>query len=356
MALSGNKGEWSEIYAFFKLIVDRVLYAGDANLNRIADLEYPIIEVIRHEGNKRLRYLLAEDSVNIIDGETKKIINQNLFVENCRTLLTHIKNNSGAFSLPDIETFMASIDCHSIKASSTNKTDINVLARDLKTNYVNDLGFSIKSQLGSPSTLVNASKVTNFTYRIVFDKISDEQISEINNMRHFKDKFQLIEKYGGRVIGHSVDNKTFRNNLIMVDSKLPDIFAQLLYIFYSTAVSKISEIGKMLNASNPIGYDLSANHLFYEYKIKHFLSDYALGMMASKVWNGEYESTGGYIIVKESGDLVCYHIINKNLFEKYLYHNTKLETPSTERHEFGVLYEESGKYYIKLNLQIRFLQ
>lgn len=47
MALTGNKGEWSEIYTLFKLLGDGVVYAGDQNLNKIQDLFYPIIMILR---------------------------------------------------------------------------------------------------------------------------------------------------------------------------------------------------------------------------------------------------------------------------------------------------------------------
>ena len=33
--LTGNKGEWSEIYALFKLLGDKQLFAGDAELNKV---------------------------------------------------------------------------------------------------------------------------------------------------------------------------------------------------------------------------------------------------------------------------------------------------------------------------------
>ena len=41
-------------------------------------------------------------------------------------------------------------------------------------------------------------------------------------------------------------------------------------------------------------------------------------MMPSKVWTGEYDATGGYLIVKADGEILCYHIYNKNEFENYL--------------------------------------
>ncbi|MCQ2740142.1 MAG: HpaII family restriction endonuclease [bacterium] len=35
--------------------------------------------------------------------------------------------------------------------------------------------------------------------------------------------------------------------------------------------------------------------------------------------------------------------------------NTRLETPSTTKYDFRYIYQENGKNYIKLNLQIRFI-
>ena len=34
MDLTGNKGEWSEVYALLRLLADGRLYPGDASLNR----------------------------------------------------------------------------------------------------------------------------------------------------------------------------------------------------------------------------------------------------------------------------------------------------------------------------------
>ena len=107
---------------------------------------------------------------------------------------------------------------------------------------------------------------------------------------------------------------------------------------------------------NPLNFDIENEHKFYEYKIKRFLTDVALGMMPSKVWTGQYDATGGYLIVKENGDVLCYHIYNRNEFEDYLLNNTKLDTASSSRHGFGEIYEANGDLYFNLNLQIRFIK
>ena len=74
------------------------------------------------------------------------------------------------------------------------------------------------------------------------------------------------------------------------------------------------------------------------------------------LWKGLYDATGGYLVVKEDGDVLAYHLYNKNEFEDYLYYNTKLDTASSSRHEFGVIYDKDGNFFFKLNLQIRFIK
>ena len=45
--------------------------------------------------------------------------------------------------------------------------------------------------------------------------------------------------------------------------------------------------------------------------------------------------------------------LEKDILRDYLLENTKLDTPSSSRHRFGNIYKENGRYFIKLNLQIR---
>ena len=63
MALTGNKGEWSEIYTLFRLLGEGKVHAGDASLNKL-DLYYPIVNIIREE-SKRYEYR-PDKSQNIV--------------------------------------------------------------------------------------------------------------------------------------------------------------------------------------------------------------------------------------------------------------------------------------------------
>lgn len=47
--MTGNIGEWSELYTLFKLLADGKLYAADADTNKIPDIYYDIIKVLRKE-------------------------------------------------------------------------------------------------------------------------------------------------------------------------------------------------------------------------------------------------------------------------------------------------------------------
>ena len=52
-----------------------------------------------------------------------------------------------------------------LKAQSS-KSDIKIEIRDHRTGYNPKLEFSIKSQLGTASTLLNAGRTTNFIYQL----------------------------------------------------------------------------------------------------------------------------------------------------------------------------------------------
>lgn len=355
--ITGNKGEWSEIYALFKLLGDKKLHPGNSEIKKLENIVYPILRILRTEVNGNFEYSIEDDIVIISGNQEVLRIPISEFQERAKHLLTEIKSNSGTFSVPEIEEFMESIKCLSLKASSSAKTDITIVVHDQRTGLQPSLGFSIKSQLGNPSTLLNAGETTNFIFKIVDLKISQQEISDINNISSrskIKDRILEIKSKGGKIEFVKTQRNIFGNNLILIDSLLPQILSNVVLNFYSSSHSNIEELVQLTEEENPLKFDKSDKHLFYSYKIKRFLTDIALGMMPSKVWTGQYDATGGYLIVKSDGEILCYHIYNKNEFENYLLTNTKLETASSSRHGFGEVYKENGELFFKLNLQIRF--
>lgn len=358
--MKGNKGEWSEIYTLFKLLGDKELQPGDGNIEKIHDVIYPIIRILRTESNGTFEYSIKDDIVLISGNEEVLRIPISDFKTNSILLLETIKSNKErTFSIPEIERFMLSINCISLKASSSSKTDITIVVHDQRTNQQPTLGFSIKSQLGNPSTLLNAGKTTNFIFKVTGLSLIKDEVSLINNIdsrSKIKDRIQFITDKGGGFEFIKTEKQIFSNNLVLIDSFLPKITSEIVLHFYSSNVSKVKDLVTLIEVHNPLNFDTSNEHKFYNYKIKRFLTDVALGMMPSQVWTGEYDATGGYLIVKDDGAILCYHIYNRNEFEDYLINNTKLDTGSSSRHGFGEVYEESGELFFKLNLQIRFIK
>lgn len=359
MALSGNKGEWSEIYTLFKLLGDGKVHAGDANMNKL-ELYYPILNIIRDE-SKRYEYRPNSDQHIVVideDGHEYARISMNRFVKESKSLFAEIKNGgSRSFEIPTSEAFMNEIGCTLLKAPSNNKADIHIVIHDLRTNMTPNLGFSIKSQLGSASTLLNAGLPTNILYKIEGACFSDEDISNINSIKAHLPRMKFIVDHGGRFVYSDVEHQIFKNNLLFLDSCMPQFIAECLVIdSMPNATSMIKETVEMVAEKNPFGFTGNDIIAFYEHKMKVLLLDAALGMTPAKEWKGRYDANGGYLVVRKDGEIVCYHFYNRNDVEDYLYHNTRFERGSRTRHNFGSLFRgNDGNVYIKLNLQIRFI-
>ncbi len=358
--LSGNKGEWSEVYVLLRLLADGKVYAADSELNKLDDIYFPIIKIIREEIKDEIKEYSTGDIIQIfINGKKVKEVDQVEFDEESEILLEEIKQSKGsAFTIEKTQDFMDKILCYKLSAPATDKSDITMKIVDINTGYSPIVGFSIKSELGSPPTLLNAGKTTNFIYKIIHDysyllKEANE-IYRVSGGRKHTDVRGRIEKIiqeEGKLEYYKMHNKTFNDNLILIDSSMDKILAETLLYFYRDGIYNCWDMVEKLESENPMNY---GNVNAYRYKFKKFLTAVALGMKPATVWDGIDEATGGYIVVTNEGNVLAYHIYNRNYFEDYLLKNTKYETASTSRHEFGEVYHEDGEDFIKLNLQVRF--
>jgi type II restriction enzyme len=344
-----------------KLLADGRLYAADAALNRIEDIYYPVIKICRQEKNQNAKEYYYDTRIQVVDGANNSLLAEldtDIFIEKAEILLREIKTSKGTtFSVPDIERFMDVIRCTSIKAKSEDKRDITLVVHDLNTGLQPELGFSIKSKLGGPSTLFNANKTSNFVFEIKDITLTNDQIrmiNAINSNSKVRDRLNAIQAAGGSFEFIGVEGGTFGLNLTLIDTALPIIVSHMILLYYNGQGNRVADLVSVLEKNNPYSFDISQDHPFYRYKIKRMLTDMALGMTSGEVWDGIYDATGGYIVVKEDGDVLCYHVYNRNEFQDYLLLNTKFDTPSSSRHDFGYIYENNNKLFIKLGLQIRF--
>ncbi|MCF0183300.1 MAG: HpaII family restriction endonuclease [Bacteroidaceae bacterium] len=357
MALSGNKGEWSEIFALFRLLGEGKVHAGDADMRKL-EVYYPILSIIREESERYEYRPNVERNVVLIDADGREFdrIPMDRFMEESSKLLENIKSAKGAsFSVPSTESFMRTIRCEKLKAPSGDKADIHIVIHDLRTNMTPLLGFSIKSQLGTPSTLLNAGNTTNITYRIEGCRLSDDDISEINAIGDHLSRMQAIIDRGGHLDYHDIEHGTFKNNLLFLDCCMPRFIAECLLVdSMPGSASTIKDAVAKVAKANPFGFTGGNVEAFYAHKMKVLLLDSALGMTPAKEWTGRYDANGGYLVIRKDGEIVCYHFYNRNDVEDYLYNNTRFERASRSRYGFGSLYKVGSEVFVKLNLQIRF--
>ena len=359
--MTGNIGEWSELYTMFKLLADGKLYAADADTNKIPDIYYDVIKIIRGTGSDKLEYR-RNGEIKVVNADTGNIICTvpiSSFMEQTDKLLKGIlekkrEQTKGAFELPESWDFAESVKCNTLKAKSQDKADIVLMVHDIMSGRDDTFGFSIKSQLGSPSTLFNASGATNFTYKLIGHQLTSDEIAKFADFKKFADKFNYLDSLGTDIEFVATDNKTLEFNLKMVTSEMPELFAAMIENYYKGKSSKLCELIDIIADNNIV--DTVDNKVYLRHKTKELLTNIALGMVPNTLWTGDYEATGGYIIVKDDGDIVCYHIYNQNAFRNYMLANTRFDTPSKRKHGFGTIYEENGEQFLKLNVQIRFVK
>lgn len=177
---------------------------------------------------------------------------------------------------------------------------------------------------------------------------------------------------GCNISFEDIQSKQLWRNLKMIDGDLPEILAYALFYRWTNRQSSLKEISKLLEEKDPLNFYDGKESIqkLYEYKLKKFLTESAMGMTSETPWLGEYDSFGGVIIAKNDGDIVCFHIYDFNLFRNYLLDNTIFEQPSTgedennpgtaringKKYYYGWLYkgESENDLLYKINLQVRF--
>lgn len=363
--ITGNKGEWSEFYTFLKLLADGQIYAADQALNRNENILYQILKIIRGKGIGKDYEYIRDEKITIRDQDGAFIaeIAVSEAIEITKRIYEGIakgKKGDRAFTLDFAEDVLEKFHTQSLSDERKQTADIRIIIHDPVTQYEPLLGFSIKSFIGSKPTLFNASKNSNLLYKIT-PTLDEETKQKVNGLDTYGERVKWIKENGYSLTFVKPDSEIFRATMELIDSRLPEIMGHLVLNSYLKKKRTITDLVEDLTIENPCGFAVETNPNFYDYKVKRFLTDAALGMKAGRTWNGTFNANGGYIIVKKDGDLVCYHIYNWNDFQEYLLRNTKIDYPDSKpsRCDYGRILdgdEIAGNdgSYIKLNFQIRF--
>ncbi|MEL7074585.1 MAG: HpaII family restriction endonuclease [Cyanobacteria bacterium J06648_1] len=353
-----NKGEWSELLAFVRILAEQKIFLADLNLEPTGNY-FKVNKVTCR--NINLDFILAtQDTLEVVNKDTGSReaikIDGLINAEVLNNLVARIKAGKGTFTIPDFEIIQNTLGLTVVKGgTSSQKADIILdIANDILSKE--NEGFGIKSFLGNKPTLLNASGNTNFKFEILGlprDKVDD--INGINTRTKLTDRIKAIERSGGVFKYLAPEKKTMEYNLKMVDSQMPEIIGSILLVFYRQRISAISQIIDYIHDNTDL-----PDRLQYEdknwlvSKVKQLLVDILFGFFAGSKWDGVYIANGA-IIIKKTGAQVAFHIIELESLKSYLFKNIKLDTPSTTRHRYGkLIIENDNKLYFKLNLQLRF--
>ncbi len=355
MSNKKNKGEWTEIYTFLALLHDKKLYLADKDLHKKSLDNFFTVSKVTTLNIEHECYLNNSNFINIVDKTTQcsrnidisNILNKNKLSD----ILNLIKDGSKTFLIPKIDDIENTLGIILKKGGNSNQKSDIILNIEKDNIKCTNEGFGIKSYLGSKPTLLNASGNTNFIFEICgFDKKNIDCVNNINTKNKITDRISKIHNLGGKFKFSKIEKETMSYNLLMVDSLLPSLIAEMLLEFFINRTSQIKNTLENIANQNIFDFDL----LSLTVKVKRFLLSVLLGFFAGERWDGKLISKG-IIVVKEDGEQVAYHIIDVNTLEEYLFEHIKFDTPSTTRHRYGsLIIENDGKIYFKLNLQLRF--
>lgn len=400
-----NRGEWTEAYVFLKLLSDGKIYGATEDLKKDLSKFIKIVSVTRPE--KENFVLKYEPDFDSIPQKVSAMLNEIEFAvitvselaEKANFLYKSMKTFSSQKkdTIPEIQEFLEKLKFSSPKIPSLpksfenefgRKTDIIVTIINSEDGAVSTDGFSIKSHIGSPSSLFNSGDGSRLIFKIV--GCTEKRMHEINLI---EDEFKIIQAIKDdkdlSLEFVKTGKEEFAGNLEYIDTQMLKIITMTMLVqtkYLSPAKSSnLRDIVNVVSELNPLNV-MYPEH-FYEAKFKDFLFASLAGLTASKKWDGKTRMTGGYIDVNKDGELLYYRAISNEIFCSYLYENTFIDRPDRghnkdiaiekakayfenrtvsdaeieaikkakdKKGNCGFVYEENGEYFIAINFQVRF--
>ena len=301
--IMGNRGEWSEIYAFLRLLCDGELHGANADLSVDPKMSLKVLKVARLVGGREFGGTPSGDGKPVEVWYNGGVSLDKATLERRTTQLLNAILNApkmgGAFPHGGTEAFLREIGCVAIKAASKEKRDLDVTVKDDHTGGTPTYGFSVKSELGAAPTLLNAAETTLFSYAVPgLTWAEAEALNAIPGKKRYQERVDRLNARGLRPRFVGMRDATFFRNLQMLDDALPDIMAALLLDSRMTGRMRLDEACGALARANPRNYQ---DPTLYGVKVRRLLRAAALGMVPGTAWTDRDDATGGYATVQGGG-------------------------------------------------------
>lgn len=368
-----NKGEWAEFYVMLKLLGEGRLYTANKLLVKNYQSYLDVLKVIRQECESRvLEYIIDREGGKVVikPQDTNNILASvpiSDFRKHARELFEGIKDLSGSsVSAPDSVCDFAKViyvskpkapSVKALKKQFGGKNDIFIEVRDGQTAVVSVMGFSIKSKFGQNPTLFNAGSSSQFLYKL--SNCTDSMMNEFNSIsdgegRGWSKCKEYLFNHGVELAFYKAANPIYDENLFLIRESMNKIMAWCVKdrLVDSASGYEVKETVERMVKSNPL--HVSSPEIYYEKAVKDFLMAGFTGMTAGRKWDGKEQVNGGYIVVMDDGDVLCYHSNDRESFRDYLYRNTHFEYVSADKYGWSKIFKENGMYFIPLNISVRF--
>ena len=350
--IKGNLGEWSELLTLAQLLLHGGGYSADSEQKKIEANFNKVLEVVFTENQTEPEtiFKIEGERIDVFQNEVMlKSVSKSELENATKTFFDELKNgtNSRTFSLESGSALMNLLARKTISAKSNETiTDLELVIQDPITGGPQPRsGYSIKSQLGGAATLLNSSGSTNIIYKIESKEVDREPVLPGTSNRK---NIQSLYEQGFELIFDSYQRDTFRTNLSFVDSQLPINLPKVVLTHY--LVNDTSEYAATVEKVFPPGTQENEQII---YKFKQLLLAVSMGLRPATAWKGNLEKYKGLLILNQKGEVLFYPQETKLNFQDFLYRSVKFERPDS-RLKYGLIYKLNGKFFIKLNFQIRF--
>ena len=368
-----NKGEWAEFYVMMKLLGEGRLYTANKLLQKNYQSYLDVLKVIRQECETQvLEYIIDEARGNVVirAQETDHILASmpiRDFAVYAKMLFDGIKDVKGSsVAAPDPVCDFAKViyvskpkapAVKALKKQFGGKNDIFIEVRDGQTAIVSVMGFSIKSKFGQNPTLFNAGSSSQFLYKLAgcndammekFNSISDKGGRGWSKCKAYLHDHNITLSYS------HTQNPVYNDNLFLVRESMAQIMAWCVKdrLIDAPGNYEVMETVERMISENPL--NVPGAQIYYEKAVKDFLMAGFTGMTAGKPWDGREQVNGGYIVVLDDGDVICYHSNDRESFRDYLYKNTYFEYVSAGKYAWSRITKIGDDYYLPLNISVRF--
>lgn len=372
-----NIGELSELYAIAHILGKPRIPVVDGKLRKIPNAYVEVQEVLRHDDGKLVSYTIDKQCANgpkVDFGSSRASVSCADFERAAKSLLGILdKKSKGGSKIkvdaPEVVKVLELLDTKRVSAKASDKSDF--IAKVISNGMTQTWGFSIKSQLGSQSTLINASRDSSyFEYEIrragglplsVANRDEIRDASEEPTKRGYEFVQKILNL--GYELRYKDCPKKLCYTLRMLDTSGPEIIGRLLVEEARRrakgdgvlTIAQLVENMAYASAFDSLGENTDERTLSLGYKVRSVLLAFMSGATPGVRWDGRARAAGGLIIVTKEGEVVCLQLSTTDAIGDYLMNSCRIDAPSATRHDWGYPYEdEKGNVFVRMQLQVRF--